>query len=275
MKNYIEKEVAIENSDLKEIWFSNKYTMIPDFLINRHRIYSIIIPNPVKRICNNAFRGCSELYSVSLPDSLCSIGCGAFSWCGSLTSITIPESVTSIGACAFLRCSKLESITIPSNVSDIGCSAFVGCWDLKSVTILGGVIPDFGSCRKLSSITIGGNLKDLTSGSFGDSKQIKSIVVDKNNKYLDSRDNCNAIIETSSDTLLFACNSTKIPEGIKHISRWAFGNCGRIKTLSLPGSLESIDGLPENVKKIIVPKGRKREFRKKLPRTRGIELVEK
>lgn len=256
MNKYIEKEVAIGNGDLREIWISNHYTIIPAIFRNNHDICSVIIPNSINRICNNAFSGCDELTSVSLPDSLCSIGQSAFS-----------------------RCRKLESITIPQNVTDIGSNAFGGCWALKSVTILGSVLPDFNFCRKISTIIIGENLDIINlyafDRSFAESKNIKSIIVDKNNKYYDSRNNCNAIIETKSDTLLLACNSTKIPEGIKHISSGAFWNCGRIKTLSLPGSLETIDRLPENVKKIIVPKGRKMEFKKKLPWTRGIELVEK
>ncbi len=253
MKNYIEKELAIDNSTLKEIWLSNRYTMVPSGVLDSVSgiVSSIIVPYPVRRICNSAFRGCDELISVSLPDSLCSIG-----------------------SAAFFGCSKLESITIPSNVSDISYSAFSQCWNLTSVTILGSVLPNFKSCRKISSITIGDNLKDFNIDSFSNCKNIHTIIVDKKNKYYDSRENCNAIIETISDTLLFACNSTKIPEGIKHIKGPAFWNCGRIKTLSLPGSLETIDRLPENVKIIFVPIGRKQYFKKILPWTNGIELVE-
>ena len=251
MKNCIEKEITIENSNLKEIWFSNHYSMIHDLFRGNHNIYSVIIPNPVTKICNAAFCNCEELTSISLPESLCSIG-----------------------SCAFLRCHKLKSITIPKNVTYIGRSAFAGCRGLISVTILGSALPEFQGCKSISCVTIGENLQVFDPEAFLGCKQIKTIEVDENNSLYDSRNNCNAIIETKSDTLLLACNTTKIPEGIRHISKRAFIDCGRIKTLSLPGSLETIERLPDNVQKIIVPKGRKQEFKKKLPRNRGVLLVE-
>ena len=253
MNDYIEKEIAIENSNLKEVWFSNHYAMIHSILRDNQNVGSVIIPNPVKKICNFAFSRCYELTSVSLPESLCFIGSGAFNCCRKLKSIIIPQNVTELG----------------------GDDAFSGCWELTSVTILGCVLPKFRFCRKISTITIGENLDNINPNAFNDCKNIKSIVVDQNNKYFDSRNNCNAIIETKTDTLLLACNSTTIPDGIKHISSRAFWNCGRIKTLSLPNSLETIERLPDNVTKIIVPKGRKQEFKKKLPWTRGFVLEEK
>lgn len=299
MKDYIEKEIAIENSNLKEIWVTNRYKMIRAGVFeNSSKIAAITVPNPVKRICNYAFSGCKELTTVNLPESLCFIGCGAFQgctklesitfppnlveisnnafWnCCNLTSISLPDSLRSIGYSAFRGCSKLEAITIPQNVEKVSGSAFFNCRNLKSVTVLGSFLPYFSGCYFISSITIGKNLQEFDDEAFLECKHIKSIVVDENNPFYDSRNNCNALIETGSDTLLLACNSTKIPEGIKHISERAFSDCGRIKTLSLPSSLETIKRLPENVKKIIVPKGHKREFKKKLPWTKGIEIIEK
>lgn len=240
MNNFIEKEIVIENSNLKEVWISNRYVMVRAGIFNHDSsIYSIIIPEPVNRICNAAFSRCEELTSVSLPDSLCSIGSFAFGCCR-----------------------KLKTITIPRNVKYIGGTAFAGCNELTCVKILGNVLPNFSRLKKMSSIIIGENLKEFSIESFSECKNIKTIVVDENNKTYDSRNNCNAIIETASDTLIYACNSTKIPEGIKHISAGAFENCGRKKTLALPGSLVTIESLPENVKKIIIPKGRKQEFKK-------------
>ena len=50
----------------------------------------------VKKINEDAFRGCSGLTSVTIPNSVTSIGYGAFYGCSGLTSVTIPNSVTSI-----------------------------------------------------------------------------------------------------------------------------------------------------------------------------------
>lgn len=249
----IEKEIAIKNSNLKEVWISNRYVMVhAGAFCGDSTISSVIIPNSVNRICTNAFRQCKELTSVSLPDSQCYISCWAFG-----------------------GCNKLESITLPRNLGGISENAFMYCKNLKSITILGSFLPVLIGCPNISSITIGENLKIFNPEAFLGCKHIKSIIIDENNSLYDSRNNCNAIVETKSDTLLLACNATKIPEGIRHIHKRAFIDCGRIRTLSLPSSLESIESLPKNVKKIIVPKGRKLEFKKMLPRSRGILLVEK
>lgn len=250
MNEYIEKEVAIENSNLKEVWFSNRYAMIHSILSGNQNVGSVIIPNPVKRICNGAFSRCEELTSVSLPDSLCSIG-----------------------SCAFLRCRKLSSITIPRNVTELGSFIFGGCWNLTSVTILGSVLPDFSTCRKLSTIIIGENLKEFDVNSFSSCKNIKTIVVDKNNQLYDSRDNCNAIIETKSNTLILGCNSSIIPNGIKSIREGAFTACGRMRNISLPESLEHIGSIPISIQKIHIPKGSMGKFRQLLP-YRKKQLIE-
>lgn len=252
MKDYIEKEIAIENSSLKEVWISNRYVMVPAGVFNNSSsIASINIPNPVKRICNCAFRNCKELTTINLPDSL-----------------------RSIGQCAFMDCRKLESITLPRNANEISSNAFLRCRNLKSVTIHGSNLPVFSGCRFISSITIGENLQVFDSNAFLGCKHIKSIVVDENNTHYDSRNNCNAIIETSSNTLILGCNTSKIPDGVKHISKRAFADCGRMKNISLPNSLESIGSLPSSIQKIFIPKGTKDKFRQLLPRKKS-KLIEK
>ena len=60
--------------------------------------------------CEGAFQGCSSLTSIVLPDSLVSIGDNAFSGCSSLTSITIPASVINFGGGSFSGCSALSSV---------------------------------------------------------------------------------------------------------------------------------------------------------------------
>ena len=110
----------------------------------------------------------------------------AFDNCSALTSITIPNSVTSIGNSAFYGCSALTSITIPNIVTSIGSYAFYYCSGLTSITIPNSVI------------SIGDYAFSLCSG-------LTSIIVENGNPKYDSRDNCNAIIESESNTLIAGC----------------------------------------------------------------------
>ena len=157
----------------------------------------------VTSIGEGAFSGCSGLTSVTIPNGVTTIGNEAFEVCSSLTSITIPNSVTSIGDWAFSHCTGLTSITIPSSVTSIGDYAFYNCSGLTSITIP-------------SSVTsIGGGAFEYCSG-------LTSIKVDAGNTIYDSRDNCNAIIETASNKLIVGCQNTKIPSGVTSIGQSAF-----------------------------------------------------
>ena len=79
-----------------------KITKISGFAyLGANKLESLVIPEGVKCICNQAFRGCGSLKSVSLPNSLETIEQYVFSNCSSLSEITIPASVTKIEKDAF------------------------------------------------------------------------------------------------------------------------------------------------------------------------------
>ena len=71
------------------------------------------------------------LTSYSIPEGVRCIGKDAFRGCLSLTSITIPKGVTKIADYAFRDCSSLTSITIPEGVTKIKWAAFEGCPNLS------------------------------------------------------------------------------------------------------------------------------------------------
>ncbi len=200
--------------------------------ITRYYFYtgSVVIPESVTidsvtyRVTNiggSAFNGCHGLTGIEIPKSVTSIGDYAFCGCTGLTSIEIPNSVTSIGDCAFSECSGLTSIKIPNCVTSIGYYALAGCSNLTSIEIPGSVA------------SIGDYVFNRCTG-------LTSIVVAEENPVYDSRNNCNAIIETASNTLLSGCKNTIIPDGVTNIGNFAFLDCTGLTSIEIPNSVTSI-----------------------------------
>ena len=227
---------------------------------------SVTIPNSVHSIGTAAFYGCSSLTSVTIPNGVTSINGWTFYCCSSLSSVTIPNSVTSIGIDAFYRCINLTSVTLSNNLTTISSTAFCGCNSLTSITIPNSVtsIGDsaFGGCIGLTSITIPNSVTSIGDGAFfgislssvtipnsvtsiGNSafrgcNELNSITVNSGNPVYDSRNNCNAIIETSSNTLIQGCKNTTIPNSVTSIGNSAFSYNVNLTSVMIPNSVTSI-----------------------------------
>ena len=131
--------------------------------------------------------------------------------------------VTGIGKYAFALCSGLTSVIIPSSVTSIGDHAF-------------------NSCTSLTSITIPSSVTSIGNYAFASCSGLTPIVVESGNSFYDSRDNCNAIIETSSNTLIVGCKNTKIPSSVTSIGNYAFYNCSGLTSIEIPSSVTRIGG---------------------------------
>lgn len=69
---------------------------------------------------------------------------------------------------------------------------------------------------------------------------LESIVVDGNDGYYDSRDNCNAIIETSTNRLVLGCRNTVIPSTVEVIGYAAFAGC-YFSSFTIPANVTRIE----------------------------------
>ena len=102
-------------------------------------VTGIVLPNGITKVqnSNNTFCSFPNLQTIVIPEGVTSIGEEAFRECTNLTSITIPSSVTNIGSSAFYYCSSLTSITIPESVTGIDNYAFYYCSKLKTINYTG------------------------------------------------------------------------------------------------------------------------------------------
>ena len=153
--------------------------------------------------------------------NLKSISNGAFDGCCGLASVTIPNSVTSIGKEAFYGCYSLNTVTIPNSVTFIGDNAFEGC-------------------SNLTSLTIGNSVTSIGVNAFARCNSLTSIQVRNGNVKYDSRDNCNAIIESSTNRLIVGCKITKIPNSVTSIGSSAYWGCSELTSITIPNSVTEI-----------------------------------
>lgn len=194
-------------------------------------------------IGDNAFDFCTNLTSVQLPNTIASIGYRAFYHCKLMTAFNIPSSVTIIGNFAFCYCEKLTSIIIPNSVVSIGDNAFANCYGITSVEISDSVVSignnAFYFCNKLTSIEIGSSVTSIGTQAFYSCDLLEYITISTDNSVFDSRDNCNAIIQTSTNTLLYGSNSTIVPNTITTIANGAFRG-RQITSINIPNSVTTI-----------------------------------
>lgn len=204
----------------------------------------IIIPETVE------FKGIT--YRVT------SIGEMAFENCFSLTKIAIPNSVTSIGKRAFDNCYKLNSIIISDNVKSIGNMTFSSCYALTEIVIPNSVksigYEAFELCSSLKSIIIPARVMEIKERAFVGCKSLTSVIVAEGNPRYDSRENCNAVIETATNKLILGCSQTIIPESVTEIGEEAFSSCD---SLTIPEGVTSIGAEAfrncESLKSITIP----------------------
>ena len=161
-----------------------------------------------------------SLNSTVFGNGVTIIPSGIFDSCSKLSFVKISNNVESIGSFAFYGCSKLADITLPNELTSIGRAAF------HSSGLVGVTIPS-------SVASIEENVFNLT-------RQLKSIVVEPGNSVYDSRLDCNAIIETSTNTLIRGCENTIIPNDVVKIDKHAFYGCTGLGSIAIPNRVTSI-----------------------------------
>ena len=138
----------------------------------------------------------------------------------------------------FMCCPNLESVEFAEDcdIKSIGIFAFMYCINLKKITL---------------PVTV----EKIYSETFEGCVNLESITVDKDNKVYDSRENCNAIIETATNKIIRGCKNTVIPHSVKKIGRRSFSGCG-IERIEIPNNITTIERIAflgcSNLKEVIL-----------------------
>lgn len=186
----------------------------------------------------------------------------AFDNCYNMKSVSLPSSLKVIGSYAFNGCSSLKFITLPNHLEKIGENAFQNC--------------------DLEEIFIPASVTSISPSTFNENRRLRKVVVSDDNPVYDSREQCNAIIETATNTMVsgsvtaffprsvdkmseepftgYPRPSIVIPQQIKAIGQWAFAS--KIDTVycesPVPPTFNSQNGsiiLFISTPVIIIPKG--------------------
>ena len=115
---------------------------------------------------------------------------------------------------------------------------------IRSIKIENGIdsIGDFALSRNCfeGTLFIPASVKWIGNGILDNCIYLEKIVVDAANPCYDSREECNAIIETATNTLIAGCSNSKIPQGITKIANYAFAGHFRLGSINIPDSVTYI-----------------------------------
>lgn len=180
---------------------------------------NFVIPEGVTSIQYGAFENCQNLKSVTLPQSLKKLEYRVFAKSG-LTSVVIPEGITRLPDGTFTECQNLETVTLPTTLEAIENNAF--------------------SNSGLTSIFIPKGVTSISSTSFNYCGKLSTISVSDENTTYDSRNNCNAIIQTATNQIVRGTFNTIIPNTVTSIGDNAFNDINSLTSIVIPESVTSI-----------------------------------
>ena len=140
---------------------------------------SVVLPEGLVDISNNAFEECDRLQSVVLPNSVRTLGIKAFVRCRSLTSVVLPEGLVDISNNAFEECDRLQSVVLPNSVRTLGIKAFVRCRSLTFVVLSEGLVDvealTFENCPSLQVVAIPDSVQTVDARAFEGCGSLKFI----------------------------------------------------------------------------------------------------
>ena len=252
---------------LETVLLSSSLKYIPESAFWKSTIKSIVIPDSVTYIIENAFDYCANLESIKLGKGVTQLGADInyggnlefsyvndFGNCDSLRYIVVDEdhpTFTSINGSLY---SKDETIlvryaigredatfTIPSSVTTIGESAFLTANNLEEMEIPSTVekmlYGSFRRCAKLRKITIPASVKEYGLYVLNNCISLEEIVVAGENEILKSVDG-NLYSKDGKQFLQYALGLSAekfvVPDGVEYIGIYSFSEAPNLKEVVIP-----------------------------------------
>ncbi len=159
---------------------SNSLLVVSGDLLVNDWLETVILPDTIKIIKENAFGACTALKNIVIPKSVKEIQSGAFYYCKSLEEIVIPEGVEELEGAIFANCTSLKKVKLPSTLKLIADAAFSSCTSLKNIELPTGVVEievgAFMGCASLTSIKLPENLEKM-GGNIFEGTSITALVI--------------------------------------------------------------------------------------------------
>lgn len=252
-------EVVVDDS-----YYGRKVTVIDEGAFKDcWTITSVVLPDTVTEIREEAFAGCFSLRSVSFGSGLRVIGDSAFKQCSVLSSAALPGSLTTIGEEAFMNCFSLAEVTAGSALTDVAEGAFEGTQWLRrhpdGVIYVGSVVYGYeGAVPESGVIAIADgtavinadafeNVPDAAAFSFpGSLINIKGRALDGTAWYVEKEYGpvfAGNVLYAFKKLPLPTDTAVTVPEGTTGIADGAFEQCNdrdHITSVLLPESLKYI-----------------------------------
>ncbi len=233
-KDYYKGNMVIPSSVTYNGTTYNVTSIGENAFVNCTNLTDITIPNCVTSIGRCAFYRCTKLTSLTLPDSLTTIGDSAFAY-NKITSIVIPDSVKTLSSKVFYQCTNLTTVSLPANLQRINGSAFSQCNSLNNVVVPEHVtaIGDYAFSNCTSLVTI--SLPDSSNIAWGSGmfSGCTSLPVYDNIRYADKY--LIKVVGSNIET------SYEIREETRWIDPYAFSNCTKLTSISIPKNVTNLE----------------------------------
>lgn len=191
--------------------------------------------------------------------------------------IVFPKTLKKIGARALYNCAKLQKLYIPENVEHIdgltagynialtdlkvdpknsvydsrdNCNAIIETATNKlimgtDVTIVPDTVEILGNgCfynSRMTKLNIPRGVKAIEDDALSAMANLSILTVSADNSVFDSRNNCNAIIKTATNSLFIGCKSTVIPISVTSIAEKAFYWVSGLTSITIPENIVTIE----------------------------------